>query len=508
VRKKTAITFSWLLAVALLAPASLAGKAGEVRTESFKLLNQGVAAYKRGDYPLAVEKLNRSTAMALNSFRGYYYLGLALIGDRRYPESIDALTVATDLDPVHLQAIVALGDAFLKHGDLEEARAGYFRALKLRPEFPAAVDGLARILESEAEDDEAIGTYMRAIASDKGYAPAYTHLGDLYLRLNRFEEAVELLEEAVSIRPDYSPGLNRLAAAYGRLGLDNDAIATIQQAMRLTPKDARHPATLGELQLGQGFTEAAEKSFLRALELDEALPEARQGLAEVARRRGQYDLALGQIDLALADLRLDAAAVQRLIRFREEVELERTRITPLEERVSSGQATTSDFAALADIYSGRGLWPQAIEMQLRAEDNLAERESLAYMLFKANRFREAHEIYAELAASGSAALALNDGVSLAMLGDDEAAVAAYGRALEREPGLEPAKLYMGNALLRLGRRQAAVEAYKSFLDRVTGGEAAERVRRILMQIAPEALPPTVSPLAPPPPKREEEGSPS
>jgi len=508
VRIKTAILLPLMLAAALLAPASLAGKAGEVRTASFKLLNQGVAAYKRGDYPLAVEKLNRSTAMALNSFRGYYYLGLALIGDRRYPESIDALTVATDLDPVHLQAIVALGDAFLKHGDLEEARAGYFRALKLRPEFPAAVDGLARILESRAEEDDAIGTYLRAIASDKGYAPAYTHLGDLYLRLNRFEEAVELLEEAVSIRPDYAPGLNRLAAAYGRLGLDNDAIATIQQAMRLTPKDARHPATLGELQLGQGFTAAAEKSFLRALELDESLPEGRRGLAEVARRRGQYDLALGQIDLALADVRLDAATVQRLMRFREEVERERTLIAPLEERVHSGEATTNDFAALADIYSGRGLWPRAIEMQLQADDNLAGRESLAYMFFKANRFREAHEIYAELAASGGGALALNDGVSLAMLGDDEAALAAYRRALESEPGLEPARLYMGNALLRLGRQQAAVEAYKSFLDRVTGGEAAERVRRILMQIAPEVLPPAVSPLAPPPPKREEEGSPS
>jgi len=187
VRIKTAILLPLMLAAALLAPASLAGKAGEVRTASFKLLNQGVAAYKRGDYPLAVEKLNRSTAIALNSFRGYYYLGLALIGDRRYPESIYALTVATDLDPVHLQAIVALGDAFLKHGDLEEARAGYFRALKLRPEFPAAVDGLARILESRAEEDDAIGTYLRAIASDKGYAPAYTHLGDLYLRLDRFE---------------------------------------------------------------------------------------------------------------------------------------------------------------------------------------------------------------------------------------------------------------------------------------------------------------------------------
>jgi hypothetical protein len=70
VRAKIAIALCCLLAALLLAPAPLAGKAAEVRTESFQLLNQGVAAYKRGDYPLAVEKLTQSTAMALNSFRG------------------------------------------------------------------------------------------------------------------------------------------------------------------------------------------------------------------------------------------------------------------------------------------------------------------------------------------------------------------------------------------------------------------------------------------------------
>jgi tetratricopeptide (TPR) repeat protein len=490
-------TLSIALIVAAIAPAALAGRAGEVRVRSFELLNQGVSAYRRGDYAAAVEKLERSSAMALNSFRAYYYLGLALIGDRRYEESIAALTVATDLDPNHLQGIVALGDAFLKHGDLVEAHAAFYRALKLRPEFPPAVDGLARIQESRAEDEAAILTYQRAIISDKGYAPAYTHLGDLYLRLDRFEEAVQLLEEAVSIRPDYAPGLNRLALAYGRLGLDNEAIATIQKAMQITPNDARHPATLGELQLGQGFVEAAERSFLKALELDAGLPEARRGLAEVARIKGQYDLALGQIDLALADPRLQASAVQRLIGFRESVVAERARIAELEELAGAGEAAGSDYAELAAIYAGRGMWSEAIGMQLDAGDEPDQRERLAWMLFKANRFREAYRIYRELAGAASE---INSGVSLAMLGDDEGAVSSYNRALEIEPDNRLALLYLGNALLRLERRQEAVAAYEDYLDLIDTGEAAERVRRILRHIAPDALPPGRSPLVPPPPE--------
>ena len=39
---------------------------------------------------------------------------------------------------------------------LTEAQASYFRALKLRPEYPAALDGLARIYEARADEYEAI----------------------------------------------------------------------------------------------------------------------------------------------------------------------------------------------------------------------------------------------------------------------------------------------------------------------------------------------------------------
>jgi tetratricopeptide (TPR) repeat protein len=507
VRRLTAKVFA--LGALTLVPAGvsfpvLAGKAGEVRTRSFQLLNEGVAAYRRGQFALAVEKLSESSGMALNSFRAHYYLGLALIGDRRYGDALRTLEVALDLDPNHLQAIVATGDAHLKMGDIDESRATFYRALKLRPEYPPALDGLARVEEARANDDEAIKTYLRAIASDKGFAPPYTHLGDLYLRMGRVEEAVHLLEEAVEVRPDFAPGLNRLALAYGRLGLHNEAIVTVQKAMEIEPNNALHAATLGELQLNQRFVQVAERSFLRALELDPGLPEARRGLAEVARRRGLYDQALGQIDLALSDPRVDSATRTRTEKYRDLVVSERKKVAELERRLRDGEASAEEHAALAEIYASRGLWNEAVELQRQAGASAAERELLAYMLFQANRYREAHEIYSELAGSDSGVNAkVNDGVTLALLGDDEGAVASYRRALEAQPDHPRARLYLANALLRLGRRDEAVEAYTAFLDLGFRGEAAERVRRILQQIAPGLLPPGPSPLDPPPPTREE-----
>jgi tetratricopeptide (TPR) repeat protein len=492
-----------MLVLALSPPPAEAGRAAAVRAEAFERLNRGVSHYRKGRYALAVDELTLSANMALNSFRAYFYLGLALIGDRRYAEALEALDVALDLDPGHIQSHVAKGDAYLKLGDLAEAQASYFLALKLRTEYSPALDGLARLAEAKADDEGAIRAYLRAISSDRGYAPSYTHLGDLYLRLERIEEAVRLLEEAVEVRPDYAPGLNRLALAFGRLGLHNEAVAIIQRAIEIEPNAASHPATLGELQLNQGLVLAAEESFLGALTLDDGLPAARRGLAEVARRRGLYDVALGQVDLALTDPRMDARSARYLGEYRERIERERVLMEQLERRVADGSAAAADYGALATVYAGRGLWGDAVELQRRAGDGPEDQNRLAYMLFQAGRYRDAREIYAGLAQTGGGAdAAVNDGVTLALLGNDEEAVAAYRRSLEIEQRPR-AMVYMGNSLLRLGRDEEAVAAYKQFIDLGFRGEVSERVRRILEQIAPEVLPPERSPLEPPPPDPEE-----
>jgi len=481
-----------------IAPETRAGRAADVRTAAFKALNEGVTAYKKGDYAAAVGHLELSARVALNNFRAHFYLGLALIGDRRYPEALEVLEIALDLDPRHLQSNVAVGDAYLKMGDPNEAQAAYYRALRIRPEYPPALDGLARYYEARSEQEEAIAYYQRAIDSNRGYAPPYTHLGDLYLRQGRFEEAVMLLEEAVSVRPDYAPGLNRLALAYGRLGLDNQAVATIQKAIELEPYNAHHIATLGELQLEKGFLAAAVGSFEKSLQLDPSNAEARFGMAEVARRAGDYPAALDQIETAMADPRTDALMVSRLQKYRESVSSEAEQVVRLEAAVAAGEATREDYGALAEIFASRNLWADAAGFERQATPSAEQRERLAFLLFQAGRYGEAHEIYAELATAGNAGLALNNGVTLALLGDDAGAAAAYRQALAIEPDRREAQLYLANALLRLGDEGAAVESYKAYLDSDARGEAAERVRRILAQLAPEAL--VVDP--PPPPRPE------
>jgi len=478
-----------LLVAASAVTAILAGKANDVRKDAFRLLNEGVAAYNRADYRSAIVPLQKAAAISLNSFAAHHYLGLALAGDRRYAEAVEAYKIALDLDPDHLQANIAIGDAWLAQGDTDEAQPYYVKAGKLRPEYAAALDGLARVAEAQAEEDKAIALYERALASDKGFAPAYTHLGDLYLRAGKFDDAVKLLVEAVSVRPDFGPGLDRLAAAYGKLGFSNEAVSTIRKAIELEPADPEHRVTLGQVLLEMGVVAGAEASFQAAIAIDSAHPAARGGLAEIARRRGDYDAAVQQIDIALADTRLDRRGRDDLTKQRAAIAAERDRGASLEALIAAGSATPADRAALSRLEAEKGRFDRAAELLTAAAPEGPDRERLSFYLFRAGRFREAHELYAELAhAERRADLEVNDGASLARLGDDAKAKEAFERALAIDPAQPLAKLYIGNVLLRMGDAAGAATTYRAFLAAYPTGASAEQVRRVLSELTPSATP--------------------
>ena len=74
-------------------------------------------------------------------------------------------------------------------GRFAEAAASYRQALRIQPDYIAAIFDLAATLQELGADDEAIAHYERALALDPRHVAAYNNLGNLLRGRNRWPEA-------------------------------------------------------------------------------------------------------------------------------------------------------------------------------------------------------------------------------------------------------------------------------------------------------------------------------
>lgn len=188
--------------------------------------------------------------------------------------------------------------------------AGAFReareqsaAAPTQPYWPFHLGELYLAADSLAQAEAALKT---AVARDPGYAPALALLSKIYYQSGRHEQGAHLLEAARSeparfpegFPPELSAGLALHYEALGRRDLATQAMAAVPRAragsagvyvtmrgespdsaagaaaasVRDHPKSAASQNNYGIARLRAGDPEAASKAFLRAIELDAALP--------------------------------------------------------------------------------------------------------------------------------------------------------------------------------------------------------------------------------------------
>ncbi|HJR06009.1 MAG TPA: tetratricopeptide repeat protein [Pyrinomonadaceae bacterium] len=188
------------------------------------------------------------------------------------------LTTTTDEAELAFQQAEEARERATTEEARREAAELYRRALALRPRFPAAHVGLARVLldlnDYEAALDEvdaaragrpayaeasavegrihralsqnpdAIEAYGRAIREARGFQPeAHTGLGIIYEDEGKYEEAAAAFRKAIAQLSDTEPVLYELLGrTYERLEKYKEAVAAYEKYLALAPNGKLAPA--------------------------------------------------------------------------------------------------------------------------------------------------------------------------------------------------------------------------------------------------------------------------
>ena len=133
---------------------------------------------------------------------------------------------AIKLRPKYPEAYLGLARMYSETGDLEKADKAIRTAKRLRPGYAEASAVEGRINKDSGEEAKAIASFKRAIAEGKGFQPeAYTGLGLLYKeRAEAAGGSADFAQETAN----YNESIKNLAVAAKQLGSAPDGIVVYQ----------------------------------------------------------------------------------------------------------------------------------------------------------------------------------------------------------------------------------------------------------------------------------------
>ena len=166
------------------------------------------------------------TTPAPESAEGYVERAKTLSEEGLYPEAIDHLSAALEMDPQSAEAFFLRGRAHYGYGgqmskeltgqapeavpflpaevaeQMELAVADYTSAIELDPEYAKAYNNRGNAYASLGDLDRALEDYDKALELDESLDLTYYNRGLIYYRLRDYEAAIPDLETYLELAPD------------------------------------------------------------------------------------------------------------------------------------------------------------------------------------------------------------------------------------------------------------------------------------------------------------------
>jgi spermidine synthase len=168
----------------------------------------------------------------------HYNLSLSLIPAGRTEEAIDELELTATLDPLHEEALTALGLLSAESGRFDEA-AGYFsRVVEIAPGNAQAYKNLGMAEARQEKGEEAVMHLNTALQLEPNDVTALNELGSVLLNQGKIEEAIGAFSKALLTAPENAEAHNNLGMALYRKGEIARAVEHLSEALRLAPDNA------------------------------------------------------------------------------------------------------------------------------------------------------------------------------------------------------------------------------------------------------------------------------
>jgi cytochrome c-type biogenesis protein CcmH/NrfG len=212
-----------------------------VRANGFKEVTLPLLPGRRG---IVVVRLVRTTDEAELSFQQAEETREKAKDDESRKQAAELYRRALKLRPAFPAAHVGLARVLMDLNQYENALAEIETARRYRPVYPEASAVEGRIYREMAFADEAIKSFQRAIREGRGFQPeAHVGLARVFEDRGQYGEAAGAFEIAIKQLSDSEPVIYQLlGAVYEKLEKYKEAVAAYEKYLQLAPNGSLAPA--------------------------------------------------------------------------------------------------------------------------------------------------------------------------------------------------------------------------------------------------------------------------
>lgn len=196
------------------------------------------------------------------------------------------------------------GAANLRIGQFNQAILSYQNAVKIKPNYAEAFNGIGLALKNKGYPDEALSSYKKAINIKSDYAEAFNNIGNAFNEIGDLENAIDSYDKAINIKPNYADALNNLGNALRDTGEIDLAINSYEQSINTHSGNPGVYCNLANALVDKGDITTAITKLKEAIKIRPTFGEAHRLLSKITQYRTETDhfnLMLNQYKTKLSD---------------------------------------------------------------------------------------------------------------------------------------------------------------------------------------------------------------
>lgn len=270
-------------------------------TEFDTALKEGIEAFNTGNYEEAVHAFTAASEIHPDYADVRFKLGLSYLRTGEHDSARKELESALSINPRYAEAYFYIGIAYLDQKHYGEALDQFEKAAAVKPDYADLQCYLGSTYFYLGELDKARSALERSLRLSANYGKARYYYGLLLYALGDRKRAIEYLSEATKSEERKGSVDLSFALVHLREGNLEEAMVVLRDILAAGGESADVLYFIGECYLRMEKSEEAERFFRRALDVNPSFLRAKEKLAHIMIRGGDYEGAERMLDPPQSD---------------------------------------------------------------------------------------------------------------------------------------------------------------------------------------------------------------